>query len=101
MSKRENRADKGDRDEPPPHGTNAVSPLLCLSLATVHVLHVRPKGEWERGSALLLLLFCRAVQDKLLSTGFIDSMDLQPAVQQLLHEPSFQEGNLREMDSFN
>lgn len=31
------------------------------------------------------------------STGFIDYMDLQPAVQQLLHEPSFQEGNLREM----
>lgn len=31
--------------QPPPHGTNAVSPLLCLSVATVHVLHVRPKGE--------------------------------------------------------
>lgn len=31
------------------------------------------------------------------STDLIDCMDLQPAVQQLLHEPSLQEGNLREM----
>lgn len=31
------------------------------------------------------------------STNVIDCMQLQPAIQQLLHEPSLEEGNLREM----
>lgn len=31
------------------------------------------------------------------STDLIDCMDLQPAAQQLLHEPSLQEGNIRKM----